>query len=318
MKKIIFTAILAISFVSFAFCASKVEVTAVTDRTTAKLGDVIRYTLSIKRQGDLSQSPSLSLPAFEGFRTVGNYSSNSMSIINGTAAAQTDQAIDLMAVKSGVVTINPAKVKFYNPDTKQYENIETKPITIKVSQGGSRMAVAATAAAPAVPTALPAPQATPDIREIKMSISMSFMDLLPYIILALLFIALVYFGWKKLTNKKAAKPAAAVQGDSYKQEAADMLEKSRGLLKSGDVKQYYYAMYEAVRFYISKKYNGTFGELTTQEIVRKLSDLKAGEPFIKPVYEFMKDCDLVKFADYKPSEKETEEAYEKAKIIING
>jgi HEPN domain-containing protein len=308
MKKSILAALMLCIFGAAVFCQSAVEVTAVTDKTSAKLGDVIRYTISVKRQGDLSQSPSLSLPSFEGFRVAGSYSNNSMSIINGAAAASTDQIVDLMAVKSGEVTIDPAKVKFYNTSTKQYETIATKAITITVTQGGRR------SAAP-TPTII-VPAATPDIRSIKMSVSISFMDLLPYIILAALFIAAVYFGAKKLFGKKEEKAVAPAE-DDFRKEALKKLKKAQEILKSGDVKQYYYSLYEAVRFFISGKYSNTFEELTTQEIIRKLAEINAGEGEIKPVYEFMRDCDLVKFADYRPNDSEAEEVYSKAEKIIN-
>ena len=287
---------------------SAVEVTADTDKKSAKLGDVITYTVSIKRQGDLSQSPALSLPSFEGFRVAGSFSNNSMSIINGAAAATTEQTVELMAVKSGEVTIDPAKVRFFNPATKQYENITTKPIIITVGQGGRRQAQ------PTATTAQPA--ATPDIRGIKMSVSIDFASLIPYIILAALFIAAAYYAYTRIFGKKEYT-AAPVDETDYRKEALKMARKAQEFSKTGDIKQYYSALYEAVRYYISNRYSSTFEELTTQEIVKKLAELKAPESGIKPVYEFMKECDLVKFADYKPSDRECGDIYEKATAIIN-
>ncbi len=308
MKKITAALIILLAAFQAVSAATAVEVTALTDRTSAKLGDVIRYTLSIKRTGDLSQSPALSLPSFEGFRVAGSYSNNSMSIINGAAAATTQQIIDLLAVKSGAVVIDPSKVRFYNPETKQYENIETKAITIQVAGGGRH-------AASQTPTVAALPTAVPDIRGIKMSYQIDFTSLLPYIIIAVIFLAVLYFAYKKLFKKPAAIHAV-IPEDDFRKEAARKLKAARELLKKGDVKGYYSGIYEAIRFFISKKHSDTFDELTTQEIVRKLAEKNIKEEGIKPVYELMKDCDLVKFADYKPADKEADEAYARAEAII--
>ncbi|MCX8094494.1 MAG: hypothetical protein N3E50_10070, partial [Candidatus Goldbacteria bacterium] len=61
----------------------------------------------------------------------------------------------------------------------------------------------------------------------------------------------------------------------------------------------------------------SLNELTTREILKKLQELKVDKQMLDILNLFMSDCDIVKFADYKPDDKEMEEIYKRAEDIIN-
>lgn len=307
-RKIILSILLAI-LPAVVFAQTALEATAVTDKTKANLGDVIRYTLTVKRQGDMSQPPSVVLPSFEGFRVSGSYTNSMMNFINGAASSTNQQIVDLIAVKSGEVVINPAKIRFMNPAVKQYENLETKAITVTIGQGKRRAAAAIQPTATAVPV-------EPDIRSIKYNYSFDLSGLWLYVLLALVFIAAAYFAWKKIFGKKTILPAAAVPED-YRKTALRRIKKAGEILKAGEVKAYYSELYEAIREFLNVRFNSTFGELTTQEIIKKLGGLNAAKADCVRILDFMKEADLVKFADYKPSDKEAGDIEAKAEEIVN-
>ena len=310
-RKILLLALLMV-FSSGLFAQAALEATAETDRTSASLGDVIRYTLTVKRQGDMSQPPSIVLPSFEGFRVGGSYSNSMMNFINGAASAQNQQIVDLIAVKSGEVVIGPAKIRFMNPATKQYENLETKAITVVVGQGKRRQAAAAAVEMP-TPTVVPAES---DIRSIKYSYHFDLAGILPYLLLALAFLAAAYFAWRKIFGKKEIKPAV-IPAEDHRKIALRRIKKAGELAKTGDIKGYYSELYEIIREFLNNHFNNTFSELTTQEIIKKLGDLNTPQPDMDIALDFMKESDLVKFADYKPSEKEIDEIGLKAEDVIN-
>jgi hypothetical protein len=310
-RKLILAAIFILVFGASAFAAAaSVEATAQTDKTRAKLGEVVRYVLTIKRQGDMSQAPSLSMPSFEGFRVQASYSNSMMNFENGAASATNQQTVDLIAVKTGDIVIAPAKVKFFDPVTKQYNLVQTKEITITVDSG-KRHVVAADTPVP-VPTQPPAEQ---DIRSIKYSVHIDLSELLPYIILAIIFIIAVYFIWKRILKK--SEPKAAVMEEDYRRDALRRVKKAADILKKGEIKGYYSEIYEAFRWFLTRYFRDSFDELTTQEILKKMADKKCNAADLEASSLFMKECDLVKFADYRPAEKDIASAAADAEKLIS-
>jgi HEPN domain-containing protein len=305
MRKAAVLLLACLMLVPAAFGASSIEAKASVDRKAVKLGDVISYTISVKREGSGGNSPEVAPPSFEGFRVTGSYSQNSVNIVNGAATIVTNLQYDLIAVKSGEITIPPAKIAVINPATGQREEIETKPVIVTVT-GGKKSAATAVAAATATPVE--------DIKEIKMSMAFRFSDLIPYIILALLFIIAVAVAWKMIFAKKPLAPVTKDETD-YKEDALKMLAKAAEKLKSGDIKGYYYDIYEAVRFFLAKHLGESFAELTTQEIIRKLKG-KLSDGKVSRISQFMSDCDMVKFADFRPEGEEARQASMKAEEII--
>jgi hypothetical protein len=233
-----------------------------------------------------------------------------MNFENGAASATNQQTVDLIAVKTGDIVIAPAKVKFFDPATKQYSMVQTKEITITVDSG-KRHVVAADTPVP-VPTQPPAEQ---DIRSIKYSVHIDLSELLPYIILAVIFIIAVYFIWKRIMKKQP--PKAAVIEEDYRRDALRRIKKAVEILKKGDIKGYYSEIYEAFRWFLTRHFSESFDELTTQEILKKMADKKGNVADIEASSLFMKECDLVKFADYRPAEKDAASMAADAEKLIS-
>ncbi|HRU38474.1 MAG TPA: BatD family protein [Candidatus Goldiibacteriota bacterium] len=314
MKRIVCVFFAVAIMAQCAFAQNAVEARAEVDRKSVKLGDVITYTITVKREGAGGASPEVEPPSFEGFRVMGSYSQNSVSIINNIASITTALQYQLMAVKSGEVTIQPAKVYVRNPVSGQREQFATKAVTVTVAGGRGTAPATATPAIPIeTPTPVPAP-ARADIREIKMSLSFRFSDILPYLILAAVFIAVLAVAWKIIFKKRELAAPALTEVD-YRKEALKMLKKAYDRLGRGDIKGFYYDIYEAVRFFTAVRIGESLDELTTREIQSRIQG-KLSEGKVERIIEFMNDCDIVKFADYSPKPDEAEEAYKRAGDII--
>jgi hypothetical protein len=292
------------------FGDTTIEAAASVDRNKVKLGDVINYTITVKRQGDISRSPEVVPPPFDGFRLTGSYSQNSVSIINNAASMTSAMQYDLVAIKSGEITIKPAKISVFNAATGKNDQIETKPVVVHVGTGRNMPS-----AVQQTPTPEPTPTVEEDIKEIKMNVAFRFSDLIPYIILAVLFIIIFIIAWRMIFKKKELAPAAEEEID-FRREAQKKLKKAQERLKSGEIKLFYYEIYETVRYFLESRMQVSLSELTTQEITGRLEELKLGEAKRADVSSFMSDCDIVKFADYTPNEKEIEAAYARAEEII--
>ena len=307
-KIILYTAVLFFAVIIPFTLHAQVQVNATVDKTSLNLGDVLRYTITVKRQsqGGMTRSPDINPPTFEGFRVGGSYSSSRVNIVNNAAEVVTSYRFDLVAIKSGQVTIGPAKVKFYNSAAKKYETAQTQPIMINVGAGKRKLQ-----RTPPTPT----PEPEPDIREIKTKLEFRMSDILPFIILGIIFIIIVAIAAFILLKKQPEEKPVEVEID-YRKEALKKIKKSGEFLKRGEVKDFYYNVYEAVRFFLSHRLNDSFDELTTMEIIKKLKEKKMKEQKINELMEFMKDCDIVKFADYLPKDSENENIIEQAVKIV--
>ncbi|HPI04488.1 MAG TPA: BatD family protein [Candidatus Goldiibacteriota bacterium] len=311
-KKIIFIIFMVLMFSAAAFAAVTVEALADTDKKTAVLGDTIIYTVSVNRTGDASQSPRIMPPDFEGFRMSGSQSSSRINIVNGQASIGTSMQFALVAVKSGQVTIKPAKVTFMNPDTKAYETIETKPVVITVSGGKTQQQPAAATPVVVVPTQA-IPQST--IKEIRLSLDFRPEKYLPYLILLAVLITAAFFIIRKFRKKKVTEPAASQPVD-YKNVMLQKLDSAADLIKT-DPKEFYFEVYEVIRMLLSIRHSTSFDELTTQEIIKKLETAGAAKKEMQSIKEILQNCDLVKFADYKPEIEEAVDMYDKVKALIS-
>ncbi len=307
-------------FTANIFSQTLIEATARVDKNKVDLGDVIRYTITVKRHGAVSKSPIVTPPSFDGFRVTGNYSSSNISIINNNANIIVELIYDLLAIKSGEITIEPAQITFLNPLTKAQETIKTKPVTVYVEKGTKNLPGGFTSSNTPTPepTFTPIPQVynEEDIKEIKLKLEVKFSKILPYLILFLFFlIALIvaaYFIFKR------KEPERIVLDEiDYKKEALRKLIKAGDILKKGNIKEYYYEVYEIIRNYLSGILKESFSELTTREIIIKLKEKKLlKDDKIKVINEFLQELDLVKFTEYRPDDKEIETIEGKASNII--
>lgn len=290
-----------------------IEAVAKVDKDKVNLGDVVRYSVIVKRSGAISQSPMITPPSFDGFRVTGSYSQNNISIINGNATLTAELIYDLIAIKSGEIIIDPAEVKFVNPATGAQEVIKTKPVKVFVGTGKRKGQLF-------LNQETPTPESTPtleeDIREIKTKLEFRFSNIVPFLILGLLFLIILIIAAYLIFRKPAPEKIVAEDVD-YKKEAIKRLIKAKELLKRNDIKSYYYEVYEIVRFYMESILKESFKELTTREILYKLREKKLlKDDKIKTINEFLQELDIVKFTEYKPDDKEVESIELKAKDII--
>ncbi|MCX7698157.1 MAG: BatD family protein, partial [Candidatus Goldbacteria bacterium] len=289
-KKSIIVFFFLMTFFSNLFSQTSVEASATVDKNKVKLGDSILYTVTVKRQGTGNFTPEVIPPSFDGFRVVGSYSQNSVSIINMAATITTNMQYELIPVKSGEIIIDSAYVKFRDPATGNIETIKTKPITIYVDSGKPKQNITQV-----IPT--PTQEIEEDIREIKTKLQFRFSDLIPYIVVIILFIVALTLA-ALFIFKKPSEPVITQYDIDYRKEAIKKLKSAREHLKKNNIKSYYFDIYEAVRYFLSMHLKVSLNELTTREILKKLQELKVDKQMLDILNLFMSDCDIVKFADY--------------------
>jgi hypothetical protein len=87
---------------------------------------------------------------------------------------------------------------------------------------------------------------------------------------------------------------------------------------AGRVKEYYYRLTEIVRVYIERKFGLAAPEMTTEEFLKTLSRRQTAVPYDRQrLAEFLKACDLVKYAAATPSREDAAAALAAARAFVN-
>ncbi len=129
---------------------------------------------------------------------------------------------------------------------------------------------------------------------------------------------LIMFLLKKYRDKKAEllfEPPVPAHQKAY--EALRRLKK-KNLPRIGKTKEYYFELSDIVRRYLEDRFYLRAPEMTTEEFLYALSESDDLNGTHKNLLKgFLNHCDLVKFAKYAPSQKETDESFFLAQKLID-
>ena len=140
-----------------------------------------------------------------------------------------------------------------------------------------------------------------------------------WVLLFLIFIAVIYLLYKRLSKKKEIEEVIIEEKIEekpfdYKAESMKLLRKAKKLFDEGKYKDSYGTAGQALRLFLSYK-NKLNKEITNDEIIEYLRKHK--KPYEKAKHCFDL-CSLVEFAKYKANRKDFEKIIKYAANIING
>lgn len=149
----------------------------------------------------------------------------------------------------------------------------------------------------------------------------TFKEVLPWILLALGIIVVVYLLYRYIKYRKENRDffGKPIVKDPPHIIALRELEKLRTqkLWQSGKEKQFYTGITDTLREYIEARYAVSAMEKTTTEIMESLADKQVESRTYNELNGLFKLADLVKFAKYTPLEAENEEAVPVAVRFVN-
>jgi hypothetical protein len=153
-----------------------------------------------------------------------------------------------------------------------------------------------------------------DIRDIKPPIEISSGPAwLWWVLAALAAIAIAFFVWRWLKNRKLniVLPPPIPAHVRAKQKLAE------AFALISQPKPFVVAVSDTARTYLEERFTFRAPERTTEEFLRELSstDLLAREQK-ESLGQFLQSCDLVKFAKYEPGEKELRELHGAALNLV--
>jgi hypothetical protein len=92
---------------------------------------------------------------------------------------------------------------------------------------------------------------------------------------------------------------------------------ARKLVEQGQFKQFYLELSEIIKRFLGSKLGVHSLERTTEEFTRDLRAVSVPSAQYRMIREFLEDCDLVKFAKYRPGTAEVEEIIVRSRRMID-
>jgi len=151
-----------------------------------------------------------------------------------------------------------------------------------------------------------------DIHDIRGVISIPYpLMWLMYIVGGAVLAVILYYGWKWL-HRTVIRPKLPHEL------ALERLEAARALMNEGQVREYAFAVSEAVRLYIEQRFGEKARRRTTEEFINDLLK-QTGTPLAEHralLEDFLMHCDLPKFARWQLSTDEMESMHASARAFI--
>lgn len=130
---------------------------------------------------------------------------------------------------------------------------------------------------------------------------------------------LVYRLVRFFRNRKKAplpKPERVRLAEEVAREAIERLL-ARKLVEQGQFKQFYLELSEIIKRFLGSKLGVHSLERTTEEFTRDLRAVSVPSAQYRMIREFLEDCDLVKFAKYRPGPEEVEQIIARSRSMID-
>ncbi len=145
----------------------------------------------------------------------------------------------------------------------------------------------------------------------------------PIILLLLALIAGSYLFYRWYQNrepepkpKPAKKPIPFIHPLHQLQKSIDALPKTNELDQKQDYEEYYIKLGDAIRLYIKRVYQFPALEMTTREITENLRNELANSDLIKITRSVLNEADMVKFANFKPTQDLANKVLDKANQFV--
>ncbi|MBI5124532.1 MAG: hypothetical protein HZA72_03850 [Candidatus Omnitrophica bacterium] len=289
----IFLAIYICFGATLASAAQEPVIRAYADKRAIFIGDRIRYTIKTELYKDFETE----IPKFQDKR-IGDFEIKDSEKVEKASPFGKRTTLNWYSItiyRIGKYTIPSIEVKFKKRGENQWCSKKTDEIGVTVE------------------SVLPKRRAIKDIKDIKGPIyfhQINWFLVFVSLALAAASVLAILFYRKRRMRLKPRLPHEM---------AFEELGLIRTLLStSGDIKEYYVRISDCIRHYIEKRFSIKAPEMTTEEFLASLKEsakLSSGHKSL--LKEFLNSCDLVKFAKYNPTRKETESVYSTAKNFVD-
>ncbi len=277
------------------------KVTLEADKKEITIAEQVNLSISV----DIDEEYEIELPSFgdklEQFGIVDYHTTQPE--LKGNKRKVIKRTYILEPFLSGDYPIKPMKIMFFKKGDKEKHSIETPEVTVKVT------------------SLLPQ-----DLEDLKLN---EIIPPLPYPgsymvwvwagsgagILILLAIG-VFFYRKRFMKGDIIEIRLKAHEIAYNELKALVDE---NLIEKGEIKEFYLRLSSIVRRYIENRFGLRAPEQTTEEFLKGLENAQGFPDQFKPLLNnFLRHCDLVKFARFEPETKDIQASFDSCKAFIQG
>ena len=147
-------------------------------------------------------------------------------------------------------------------------------------------------------------------------------DYKPFLFLLAALAAAVYLLYRLVRFFKDRKKTPVLKPEriqSAEEVAREAIERllARKLVEQGQFKQFYLELSEIIKRFLGSELGVHSLERTTEEFTRDLRAVSVPSAQYRMIREFLEDCDLVKFAKYRPGPEEVEQIIGRSRSMID-
>jgi hypothetical protein len=277
------------------------KVTLDADKKEITIADQVNLSITV----DIDEEYEIELPSFgdklEQFGIVDYHTKEPE--LKGNKRKVVKRTYILEPFLSGDYLIKPMKIMFFKKGDNEKHFLETPEVTIKVK------------------SLLPE-----DMKDLKLH------DIIPplpyprsYMVwiwtgtgagLLILLAVGVYYYKKRFMRMEAIEIRLKAHEIAYN-ELKSLVDEN--LIEKGEIKEFYLRLSSIVRRYIENRFGLRAPEQTTEEFLNGLEDAQDFPAEYKPLLkDFLRHCDLVKFARFEPETKDIQASFDSCKAFIQG
>jgi hypothetical protein len=275
----------------------ELTITASLDQPKATIGDLIHYDVIVTHRKDVKLLTPIKIRP-EGLKIR---STKDLPVSKKGKWVTEGKQFTLTAFDTGEFKLEPVKIEYLDSaGTRKAAESLPQRITIESVLGNVNEKT--------------------DIKDIKGVLGIDpryekYLKFLYGLVGALLAGLLILFIMKKLKRKAADIRHLLNPYEEAMQRLSKLKESS--LLEQGRVKLFYFKLTDILRHYFDRAFGFSTEELTTAEMALEISNLSLEDKLKVELVRFLEDCDLVKFANYKPGNSTVESDYKLARELIN-
>jgi len=260
---------------------SSISIEAETDKGMITIGELLQYTILVRHTASIRILGTIQFPNPRDFEVK---TEKEIPVRTEDGKQISGRQFTVTAYGLGDFVIDEATVSYLDENGEQ-KNIQSNRLYITVESVDKTG------------------KAKVDIRPIKKPWDMQSQILKQSLTAgtAFLLTVFIFFLWRYFGKRKKTEVRTEEILSPYEEAIRDLnrlFESS--LIREGKVKQYYYALSEAIKRYLEKRFLFRASEKTTDEILREIRKLKFEDPLRQSIRLFLEEVDIVKFALYFP------------------
>ncbi len=298
----------------FSGAVGSFSIKAETNRTEVQVGEPFTLSVAISGRGNIATlaEPELALPAMvEQYGVeIADQINRSRTRISGDKAF----SFTLIPRASGNLTLPPLKLTFFNPNTRRYATLRSKPIAISVT------GTATPASSLIAETAFPANDIADILGQTNLWSSTPspplHMQLWPYLALGVpLLLLLGLFAYRKHAFRLETDVQYARNRRAHPL-ARKHLKEAERLLAAHQPQAFYEEIARAVTGFIGDRLNVAVIGLTLEQLNRTLAEHQVPASERNTLRTILIECDQARFSPVQPTMEIMETATERAATLI--